>query len=233
MFRIFIFMLLTVLSCSLSGQDTLNVTDPGGRKQGFWRKLDTAGHIKYEGHFKDGIPVGEFRYYYPDGKLKTISKVSNQGKQAVTVSYFPNGKKMAAGNYINEKKDSLWQFFSESNGTLVSEERYKAGVIEGISNIFYPEGGLSEMHYYKNGIRDGLWEQYYLDGKIKLRGAYKAGEKQGGFKTFYTSGQLMFAGQYIAGHQDGIWIYYGEKGGVSKKEFYQKGVLLKVEEAGK
>ena len=233
MFRIFIITLLSIFSFSVFGQDTLNITDLNGRKQGFWRKHDTAGNIVYEGHFKDGFPVGEFRYYYPSGKLKTVSNLSNKGKRAVTVSYFPNGKKMASGIYLNEKKDSTWQFFSESNGTLVSEEHYKAGVIEGISYIFYPEGGLSEMHYYKNGIRDGLWEQYYMDGKLKLRGAYKAGEKQGLFKTLYNSGQVMFTGQYISGHQDGTWIYYNEKGSISKKEIYNKGILLKVEEPGK
>jgi antitoxin component YwqK of YwqJK toxin-antitoxin module len=67
---------------------------------------------------------------------------------------------------------------------------------------------------------------------LKLRGAYKGGEKQGQFKTFYNSGQVMISGQYISGHQDGTWIYYTEKGEISKREFYNKGTLLKVEESG-
>jgi antitoxin component YwqK of YwqJK toxin-antitoxin module len=233
MFRISILMLFTFFSCVLFAQDTVNVTDGIGHRQGYWRKLDTAGQIVYEGRFKDGIPAGEFRYYYPNGKLKTISKVSNQGRRAVTVSYFPNGKEMAAGNYVNEKKDSTWQFFSESNGTLVSQETYQAGLINGLSRVFYPEGGLSELYNYKNGIKDGLWEQYYLDGKLKLRGVYKAGDKQGPFKTWYNSGQLMMEGQYSLGHQDGTWIYYTEKGTVSKKEIYDKGALLNVNLPGK
>jgi len=233
MFRILLVALCTIFSAALCAQDTLNVTDNQGHKQGLWRKTDSAGRLIYEGHFKDGFPSGAFRYFYPDGKLKTLSLVSNQGKRAVTTSYFPDGKKMAAGNYINEKKDSTWQFFSESLGTLVSEEYYKNGLIEGMSRVFYPEGGLSEQHYYKHGIRDGLWEQYYMEGKLKLRGAYKAGEKQGSFKTLYSSGKPMIEGQYIAGHQTGTWIYYNEKGAVSKKETYENGILVKVEENGK
>ncbi len=229
MFRIFIPILFTFFSCSMFAQDTLNVTDSYGRKQGSWRKRDSAGRIVYEGRFKDGLPAGEFRYFYPDGKLKTVSILSNQGKRAVTISYFPNGRKMAAGNYLNEKKDSTWQFFSESNGSLVSEEQYVNGMITGFSKVYYPEGGLSEQCEYKDGVRDGRWEQYYLDGKIKLRAAYRAGEKQGPFTTFYDSGLLMMTGQYIAGHQDGVWIYYNEKGGITKKETYQNGSMVKVE----
>jgi antitoxin component YwqK of YwqJK toxin-antitoxin module len=233
MFRIFIIALFAFSSCILVAQDTLNVTDIKGKRQGCWRKLDSAGRVIYEGRFKDGIPAGKFSYFYPDGKLKTISIVSDEGKRAVTVSYFPNGRKMAAGNYLNEKKDSTWQFFSESNGSLVSQETYKAGLIEGQSEIFYPEGGLSESFFYRRGIKDGLWEQYYLDEKLKLRGAYKAGEKHGPFKTFYNSGKPMIEGQYNLGHQDGTWSYYNEKGVVSKKEYYENGNLVKTEMPGK
>jgi antitoxin component YwqK of YwqJK toxin-antitoxin module len=231
--RIFFLIIITVYSCIGFCQDTLNVIDIHGLKQGFWRKQDSVGHVIYEGRFRDGVPTGEFRYYYSTGKIKTISMVSGNGKKAVTTSYFTNGRKMAAGNYLNEKKDSTWQFYSESNGTIVSEEQYSAGQINGISQVFYPEGGLSEIHYYKKNIRDGRWEQYYLDGKIKLRGSYKAGEKQGNFQTWYNSGQLMITGQYNGGHQDGTWTYYDEKGGISKKEIYAEGSLVKVEEPAK
>jgi antitoxin component YwqK of YwqJK toxin-antitoxin module len=229
MIRISLFTFFMMISCLLSGQDTVNVTDSKGHRQGFWRKTDTAGRVVYEGRFSDGYPSGEFRYFYPNGKIKTISKVSSGGKRAVTISYFPNGNKMAAGNYLNEKKDSTWQFFSESNGTLVSEETYKSGIIQGISRVFYPEGGLSEFQEYKNGILEGRWEQYYLDGKLKLQGTFKAGEKEGLFKTFFMSGQLMMTGQYNQGHQDGTWVFYNDKGIVTEKEFYKNGKLIKTE----
>ena len=233
MFRISICILFTAISCAMFGQDTLNITDSKGHKQGYWRKLDSHGTVIYEGRFRDGVPEGKFSYYYPDGRLKTVSVVSGEGKRAVTVSYFKNGRKMAAGNYLDEKKDSCWQFFSESDGNLVSEETYKSGLIEGQSKVYFPEGGLSELFNYKNGIKDGPWEQYYPDGKPRLRGIYEAGDKQGPFKTFYNSGQLMMVGQYALGHQNGTWTYYSENGTVSKKEFYENGILLKVDLPGK
>jgi antitoxin component YwqK of YwqJK toxin-antitoxin module len=228
MFRISSIILFAFFSSLLFGQDTVNIKDSKGQRQGYWKKLDTAGKMIYEGRFRDGIPSGEFHYYYSNGKTKTISRFSKDGKLARTVSYFPNGKKMAAGNYLDEKKDSVWQFFSESNGTIVSMDTYQGGLINGESKVFYPEGGLSELHVYKIGVKDGLWEQYYMDGKLKLRGAYRAGEKEGQFKAVYASGMPMISGQYLLGHQDGTWTYFDEKGAITKKEVYDRGMLVSV-----
>ncbi|MEI6436491.1 MAG: toxin-antitoxin system YwqK family antitoxin [Bacteroidota bacterium] len=231
--RVFIVLIIVFFTGSIHSQDTINLTGAYGRKEGFWRKTDSTGQKIYEGNFVAGIPTGEFRYFYKDGSLKTSSVVSQKGKRAVTVSYFPNGKKLAAGNYLNEKKDSLWQFFSDITGSLVSEDFYKDGKIEGKSKVYYPEGGMSELKNYKQGIPDGIWEQYFSDGKIKLRGAYKAGEKQGAFKTFSLAGRVTTSGQYKNGHQDGQWIYYDEEGAVIKKETFRNGMLLKTDEPAK
>lgn len=233
MFRILFPAFILLLAMSGRSQDTINVTDSQGRRQGFWRKTDTAGHTVYEGRFVNGQPAGEFRYFYPNGKIKTISVVSDNGRKAVTQSFFANGRKMASGNYINEKKDSTWQFFGENTGVLASEETYVAGKVEGKSRTFYPDGVVAEMVYYKNGIRDGLWEQYFTDGKLKLRGAFKAGEKHGPFITYHVNAKPMITGQYQKGLPEGVWIYFDEKGVVLKKEYFQNGILVKTDEPGK
>ncbi len=229
MTRIFLVVFYILSACYLFGQDAVNRTGAKGEKQGFWRKEDSLHRKIYEGNFKDGVPCGEFRYYYSDGKLKTVSLVSKHGKQAETTTYFPNGKKMASGRYLNEKKDSTWQFFSEEDGVLVSEENYQAGKKSGISQAYFSNGKVSELITFLAGIRYGLWEQYYSDGKIRLRSAYLNDQKSGPFKTFYNSGQPMMNGAYVNGRMDGTWIYYDEKGKVTKKEIYSNGVLIKKE----
>jgi antitoxin component YwqK of YwqJK toxin-antitoxin module len=228
--RLFIVFLTIFFASGIFGQEAINLVDAKGRKQGFWRKSDSLGNKLYEGNFIDGIPSDTFRYFYRTGSLKTLSVISGQGKRAKTVSYFPNGRKMASGNYLNEKRDGIWQFFSDGSEKLVSEEFYAEGKIEGNSKVFYPEGGVSEVTNYINGIKDGLWEQYFSDGTIKLRGKFKAGEKHERFQLFYPSGQLRVSGQYNNGHQDGVWNSYDEKGKLVKKETYKKGKLLKTEE---
>jgi antitoxin component YwqK of YwqJK toxin-antitoxin module len=228
MTRIFIIILCTLFAAITNGQDTVNQFNANGKRQGYWQKKDSAGKIVYEGRFAGGLPVGTFRYYYPDGKLKTVSEISGDGKSAQTVSYYQNGKKMAEGGYLDEKKEKTWYFYREEDGVLLLEEHYKAGKREGISRAYYENGTVSELVTWVGGERTGTWEQYYSDGKLRLRSAYLSDEKNGVFNTFYNNGLPMMTGAYAAGRMDGHWIYYDEKGKITKKESYSNGTLLKA-----
>ncbi|MCK9203453.1 MAG: toxin-antitoxin system YwqK family antitoxin [Bacteroidales bacterium] len=233
MHRLFLLFLVLVFPFSSFSQETMNQTDGNGKKQGLWKKCDSLGHLVYEGFFKNNIPVDTFRYYYPSGQIKTISVFSNEGRRATITSFFPNGQHMACGHYLEEKKDSLWRFFSETDGSMVSEEFYVDGKKDGVSKIFYPDGVQAEVSTWKNGIMDGLSEQYYSDGKIKLRLSYMDGEKNDACSTWFMSGKLMITGKYYQGHPDGHWIFYNEQGEIIKTEDYQKGELLQTSEPAK
>jgi len=211
-------------------QDTVNQTDVHGRKQGFWRKHDKEGFRIYEGQFKEGIPFGKFTYYYQNSKIRTISIFSTDGIVTYTTSWFPNGHMMAKGKYINQQRDSLWQFFSEYDGALVSEEFYKMGIKEGLEKIFYPGKAEAEIITWKEGIREGPWKQFYDDGAPKLVGSYHNNEREGPIKTFLVTGKVLVTGQYKNSHQDGTWTYYDDRGNVTLKEYYDEGILLKKEE---
>jgi antitoxin component YwqK of YwqJK toxin-antitoxin module len=228
--KLLIFLGLLLITPPFYGQDTINRTDSKGRKQGYWGKKSDDGKKIYEGHFRDNYPDGQFRYFYPDGKIKAVSNYSSHGRRVRTVTYFQNGKKMAEGNFVDEKKDSTWRFYSEFDGALTSEESYSAGSKDGISKTYYAGKGLAEIMTWKNGVREGPWEQYYSDGRIKLRGSFKNDQKDGKFMTLYSSGLPMIAGQYIDGNPEGTWLYYTEKGVIRKKEFFEDGKLMKVEE---
>jgi antitoxin component YwqK of YwqJK toxin-antitoxin module len=230
MFRNLLFLSFLLLSLEFFGQDSVNQTDLTGKKQGFWRKLNSKGEKIYEGHFMSDIPVGEFRYFYPDGKLKTLSVISDSGRLSKTVSYYQNGKKMAEGIYRSGRKDSLWRFYSEYDGNLSAEEFYKEGKKDGLSKNYYPGQGVSEILHWKNGLKDGEWTGYYTDGSIKLNGFYKGDEKEGVFKTFYASGSVMSIGLYSDGHAQGTWSYYNPKGSLEKLEIYKDGLLIRTED---
>lgn len=225
--RIFALIFCTLFASILYGQDTINQMNGNGKRQGYWQKKDSAGRIIYEGRFSDGLPVGTFRYFYPDGKLKTVSIISPDGKFAQTDSYYQNGKKMAEGGYQNEKREKIWYFYREEDGVLLLEEHYKDGKRDGVSKAYYENGKVSELVNWVGGERTGPWEQYYSDGKLRLRSTYLCDEKNGVFKTFYNNGLPMMTGAYASGRMDGEWIYYDEKGKITKKESYSKGTLLK------
>jgi len=225
-----IFLIILLTSVMVNAQDTINKLDTEGRKQGHWIKKDKEGKNIYEGQFIHDIPYGTFKYYYPEGELKAVSQLSDNGRCSHTTAYFKNGRKMAEGKYIEEKKDSIWKFYSEFDNVVVSEEFYKDGKKEGVSTTFYPDGIVAERATWKNGIRSGLWEQYYTDGKLKLKCAFLDDEKDGQLKTYHMSGRIWLTGQYIKGDADGTWTYITDKGEIEKKEYFDKGRLVRTEE---
>jgi antitoxin component YwqK of YwqJK toxin-antitoxin module len=225
-----IFILCLFLTVSVYSQDTVNRVNAQGLKEGYWRKLDTAGMKVYEGHFRNGIPSGTFRYFYPSGTLRVISAFSADGKRSRTTTFFPSGKKMAEGVYLEEKRDSLWQFYSEYDGSKLSEESYKKGKKEGVAKTFYPGKGLAEVVNWRDGLREGPWIQYYTDGTVKMKANNHSDKKHGVMEVFSEKGTLIISGKYAEGDPDGTWLFYDEKGKIEKKEVYDKGALVSSEE---
>ncbi len=225
--RLLLVFILLGMSFMASGQDSINRTDVSGKKQGVWKKVDKDGHKLYDGQFRDGVPNGVFRYYYADGKLKAISVLSDDGKTARTISYALNGRKIAEGNFRNEKKDSIWKYYSDFDGVLLSEENYTLGVKNGVSKTYYPNGNLIELINYRDGRKEGEWVQYFEDGKLKFRGAYSGDEKEGPFMAYYPDGKISFSGAYKGGHMDGKWTFYDENGEVTRVDCYSEGAMIK------
>ena len=58
-YLIFLTFLLAILT--INAQDTINVIDTHGKKQGHWIKKDKDGKKVYEGQFSNDIPYGTFK----------------------------------------------------------------------------------------------------------------------------------------------------------------------------
>ena len=137
---------------------------------------------------------------------------------------------MAEGIYIDEKRDSIWQFFSDYDGVLLSEESYKNGRKDGASITFYPGKGPAEIINWIAGVREGSWIQYYTDGSVKMRVTNRNGNKNGLMEVFSETGTLLISGKYVDGDPDGTWLTYDAKGNLLKKEVYYKGAVVSSEE---
>ena len=147
-----------IISATGYSQSSYNKTDGQGLKQGKWIKMWNNGMVKYKGQFQDNRPYGEFRYFYPSGKLKAVMTFSENGKKAHNISYHENGKKLAEGEYANRKKEGVWRYYSDQDGKLVSEERYENGKLNGKVITYYPETGKPfEIVEYKIGVKEGAW----------------------------------------------------------------------------
>ena len=105
MHRFFITLTFIFILPNFISAQTLNQEDELGRKHGKWVKVYQNGNTRYEGQFRDDKPYGEFHYYFESGLLQAVSKFSDDGVICKTSSFFENGKPMAEGTFVNQKKE--------------------------------------------------------------------------------------------------------------------------------
>lgn len=229
-------MLLLIFNCLIFStafaQQGENKTDEKGRKQGVWIKIDPrTGKKIYKGQFKDDKPVGRFYYYdLHTDSVKTILDFRGEGKIAYATMFHYTGKMQAKGKYIQEQKDSIWNFYDDK-GFLLSTENYKMGKKYGKSIVYFPEGKISEEKMFRNDTLDGPFKQYYSDGKTKGEGAYKKNEFTGKCTYYYPDGEIAATGVYDdKGRKKGVWLYKTAEGKIQSREVWENGRILSGKE---
>lgn len=227
---IFITALLVFATVLVFAQNdnSINQKDEMGRKQGIWRQMDEKGKLRYEGYFRDDIPVGEFKHYYEDGKIKAVSEISGNGSRSYTKTYHPNGKMMSEGLYVDQKKDSLWRFMDEFEN-LLTTETYSAGFKNGEMKAFDQDGQVVEILNYSNDVKHGEWKQFFRNGKPKMEANYKAGKLTGLTKYYFMNGIVSSEGHYDKDLKEGRWKHYNDEGALMLTEEWEKGTLVSSE----
>lgn len=206
----------------------INQKDQQGRRQGKWVKEYSNGAVRYKGQFINNIPYDTFTYYFPTGAVKAISVYRNNGHTVYVKTYRLNGKILAEGKFVDQKKDSLWIYYDNLSGKPVMVESYNMGVKNGKSTIYFPDSGKpSETQYYKNGIKTGKWIKYFPNGKVLSQGTYVNDTLEGPFRINYPNGVTELKGQYNKGLQEGEWIISDSTGVIVTKKLYHKGVPVK------
>ena len=111
----------------------------------------------------------------------------------------------------------------------------KAGVQDGPSTSFYPDGSRKSDASYRAGELDGPWKQYFHGGKPRTQGMFAAGKETGTWKVWFAAGGLASERVYTApntvrirefrpggknaregtlvdGQKHGAWVEYTDKG---------------------
>jgi antitoxin component YwqK of YwqJK toxin-antitoxin module len=210
----------------------INVKDSQGRKQGVWKKPYSQNtQFKYVGQFKDDRPYGKFVYYYENGAVEAVIHFKPDGT-AKSKMYHESGYMMAKGNYINQKKDSLWTFYDD-RGYVSYQEEYKGGKLHGQRVVYFePQNGkypVMEYSNWKNGVQHGDYKKYHPNMKLAEEGKWVDGQRTGIVKHYYPSGKQARIERYQFGVKHGYWVFYSPEGEQAGYHLYWHGKRLKGE----
>lgn len=210
--------------------DTQNYTDINGMKQGPWVKKSVDGTLIYEGFFKDNMPVGVFRRYHPDGKIKAELTYDKKRPAFAAVKMWDSSGELTATGFYNKKtKDSIWEYYTVKE-KMVYREHYKNGLRNGVASKYYNTGKLAEEKTWKDGKMHGKWTQYYPDGTIRLKSENKNDLRVGPFIVNHANGKPLVTGQYVNDLQEGTWKVFLETGALEKELKYKNGKLVNADE---
>jgi len=202
-------------------------------KQGMFRAYDRSGNVINGYIYKNDTIIGEgiilsdgtfdghWKYFYPNGILKSEGDYINGSKNGIWTFYYKDGKKQQIGKYKDEVPIGEWKWFYP-NGNIRRIEYYRKGKLEGPQIEYDNQGNEIAKGDYYNGVREGDW--FYHVGDYKEIGQYTLGYKNGIWKSYYKNGKLAFVGLFDEGQPKGKHIYYHKNGVKNQVGKYQAGL---------
>jgi antitoxin component YwqK of YwqJK toxin-antitoxin module len=170
----------------------------GNKKNGTWKLYfkGTGGKsVMAEINFKDDMPDGKIKEFYPSGK----TMIESEYKMGIL-----------HGRYMS--------FYESGIGKI--EAYFRDGRKNGKSFEYYDNGNTKENAYYQNDLRDGMSTIFYPNGKREAMGRYIAGKKNGLWDHFdQEMGMLEARGMYANDKKTGKWTFYDKTGKVTEKQF--------------
>ena len=130
----------------------------------------------------DGEKEGEYRAYYPNGKLMEISQYRNGEKSGPSKIYYGNGDLKTDCFYLSGKLYGDYKEYYEG-GQLKTEARYQDGEkLIGKKTEYHPNGIIKfECNYtYLGGYPDGPERYFDSEGNLTALCVYLAGMRLSG-----------------------------------------------------
>lgn len=184
-----------------------------------------AGKIVSEGIIDvEGKRSGEWKDYYPDGKLRATGNYIDNLRSGKWTFYYHNGRIEQQGEYIKGKENGIWTWYYD-NGNIWREESYFNGKEDGVMMEYSENQKLITKGDWVDGEREGEW--YYRVGDHIEVGNYITGLKDGKWKYFYNDSTLKYEGNYYQGSADGNHKLYYENGNIKEERYYSSGIREK------
>ncbi|MCB9182333.1 MAG: toxin-antitoxin system YwqK family antitoxin [Flavobacteriales bacterium] len=174
-------------------QDTLNVVDEMGRKQGYWKVL---------------APKAE-KPEYQDGQLIEEGRYANSKRIGLWRRYWPNGKVMSEINYQMGRPKGDYKTFYPT-GKVEEQGTWDLDRNTGEFKRWHPNGQLAQDFVFNQfGIRDGEQKYYHENGQLAVQVSVEEGKEDGALKRYDSNGQLTQTAQFndgVINAENSKWI---------------------------
>ena len=257
-----IIVLLLLFGCGKKEKEVVlierdGVTYEQGAQKPFSGKMSSKynnGNMKTEGDYKDGLPVGTWKFWDRDGTEytgavskyvfheiqsgETLEKIADNFEVDVDQLYELNedidkdaGDKIKAGQVIGVKTadDADGQFLFWYDKQRIKIKSHKV-FINGRRNskwTFWNENGnIVRTGSYAAGKRDGSYAYYFNDGSKKEEGAWKNDQRDGLWVKYSNNGNTQKEGTYSNGKKDGVWTTWNDKGLMASKYLYENNKVI-------
>ena len=203
------------------------IIDEAGIKDGPWKEFYANGAIKSFGIYDKGKRTDEWKFFHPNGKLEQIGSYNKDGKEeGIWTWYYAIGSLLREESYFNGKLEGHSVEYDES-GIIIAEGEYIEDYREGMWKFNYGDQ-LSEEEYL-NGMLNGKVINYYKDGVMSFEGNFIEDNPNGRHIWYYTTGNKKTEGDYVMGLKNGEWIKYNSDGTPFISIYYENGVEKKYD----
>jgi len=115
-----------------TGEIIAQGTYTDGERNGMWKV--TAGDNAEEGEYILGLPDGEWKSYYPDGKLRFKGEYRQGNPEGHHILYYENGRTKEDRYYRNGFRTKTWKKFNEL-GEVILTVTYRDDVETSINGV--------------------------------------------------------------------------------------------------
>jgi antitoxin component YwqK of YwqJK toxin-antitoxin module len=232
----------------------------GGKKEGLSKEYDKEGNLitlfEYHNDFLasrerinridgKGLKQGEWKDFYPNGRLKTEKTYVDDNLHGYYKEYDLRGILVLTMLYENgaivksrveDEPDIEDVKKYDQDGKLIYSGPYRNTVPVGVHREFGKDGKVTNAFVYNDvglkvseGIVDeagnhtGKWKDFYPDGKVLAEGQYTDNRRTGLWKFYNAAQKTEQTGSYNNGRPDGVWKWYYENGTILREEEYFQG----------
>ena len=123
---------------------------------------------------------------------------------------------MEKGNFKKDTLQGIRELYYP-DGQVKVRERYRNGQIDDLYEYFYPNGKVELQGYYINGEMYGVWRKYLDDGSLFEEVLMQKNEEMGPFTEYFKDGTIQAEGHYLHGpNENGLLKLYNESGELYK-----------------